>query len=169
MHDCFFWFLADTALISSTTTLLGLGVGDPSKAPGRLEQIDSCKCKTPEHHQPLLCFLLPVFQSCDEPTFFVSASAPYIIFLCSAIDPQHFCRFFKRTAMAGWAGIHQGDWPVFSWLLLLQDGIYARYFTAGVLVDDTVDGFLFGCGSRAKKNAFGSSGGRNFSRDQLRC
>ena len=48
MHDCFFPFLADTPLISSKTTLLGLGVGDPSKAPGRLEQIDSCNAKRQE-------------------------------------------------------------------------------------------------------------------------
>ena len=55
--------------------------------------------------------------------------------------------------MAGWDRIHRADWPglFFSWLLLLQDGIYARYFTAGVLVDDIVDGFRFGADQEPRK------------------
>jgi hypothetical protein len=99
--------------------------------------------------------------------------------LCSPIDPRPF--FFSIFAPLSDASpfvfLENGHGrmgqnssrrlpeSVFSWLLLLQDGIYAQYFTAGVLVDDIVDGFLFWCGSRAKKNAFGSSG-RNFSRDR---
>ena len=80
-------------------------------------------------------------------------------FLCSPIDPQpfFFCILAASPArLSGRMGQNSsrrlaGSVLFFSWLLLLQDGIYARYFTAGVLVDDIVDGFRFGADQEPRK------------------
>ena len=88
----------------------------------------------------------------------MSASAPYIIFVLANRSATIFFLYFGRFSGAS-------QWPdgtefiaqigrvcfFFSWLLLLQDGIYARYFTAGVLVDDIVDGFRFGADQEPRK------------------
>jgi hypothetical protein len=94
MHDCFFSFLADTPLISSRTALLGLGVGDPSKAPGRLEQIDSCNAKH-QNHQPFFVFCS---ESCDElGRHSLSVSTPYIIFVLANRSATIFFFYFCRS------------------------------------------------------------------------
>ena len=80
-------------------------------------------------------------------------------FLCSPIDPQPFFLFCILAAsparLSGRMGQNSSrrlaGSVFFSWLLLLQDGIYARYFTAGVLVDDIVDGFRFGADQEPRK------------------